>query len=501
MAFFTNKDKDFPPENWSYWYNKYAEWLAWYSGDPERLLQFYCMNRGQFETQDSRFWARIEREERATAVHLPAAGDICSMSADLLFAEAPKIRYDQKTTSGKRINEFMRENGFISKLLEGAEIAAAVSGCFLKLDIDPDVVGVPILSIIDTLHAFPTFKWGRLWSVLFWRVVKTENNGSTVWRLFEDREIIPNGLKIQFKLYRGTDATLGSEVELLSIDETAMLGLKDGVLEGMKGLGVVYVPNKKPNKLDLGSPTGINDFSVCIPLMDSLDFAWTSWMRDIELGMGQLLIDEELLDKRAPLGRVEEATFSKFQKAFMRLNLSEWRLGGENIKPIENVQFDLRVEEHSKTCERLFSEIIGRAGYSEKSFGLTDNTGRAESGSALRIRERKSLLTREKKSRYWQHAIWELLYQMQLMDISSNLSSSYEVQEVEIELEDSIIIDPKETSETIRNIDQARAASTFVKVKLLHPEWETEDIDTEVQTILKEQGISNPPFVDEDEII
>jgi hypothetical protein len=227
-------------------------------------------------------------------------------------------------------------------------------------------------------------------------------------------------------------------------------------------------------------------------------------MRDIELGMAQIIVDEELLER--PGGGIinqdsagAQARFNKFQRAFIRMNMTSWRMGGESgVKPIEPVQFDIRVDEHLKTCESLFFQIVTQCGYSPQSFGL-DIEGRAESGTALRIRERKSLLTREKKSRYWQPALWELLWQMQLLDVVSGLSPSYQPQEVDVELQDSVITDDIERSETLRNLDQARAISTYQKVKLLHPDWDEEDVEEEVKRILDDQGAGPMPFFDEEE--
>jgi hypothetical protein len=220
-------------------------------------------------------------------------------------------------------------------------------------------------------------------------------------------------------------------------------------------------------------------------------------MRDIEMGMAQVIVDEELLEK--PQGGLvnqdtNKARFNKFQRAFIRLNMSPWRMGGENVKPIEPIQFEIRVDEHLKTCESLFLQIVSLCGYSPQTFGLVEYGRQTDRGTALRIRERKSLLTREKKSRYWQTALWDLFYQMQQLDIASNLSSSYQIQEVDIELQDSVVNDSREQSETLRNLDQAKAISIWQKVKALHPDWDDKDVDAEVKRILDDQGLSPMPF-------
>jgi len=488
----------FPPEEGRAYYNKIVEWSAWYSGDPQRLLDLYSSTMYFSDTDIGRFWARIEAEERTGCVHLPVAGDIASTSADLLFSEIPQLSYDQKASGGDRITDFLKENGFMNILLEAAELSAALSGVFLKLDIEPELLKLPIVSIITPLQAIPYFWRGRLWEILFFRTVKESVSGETKWRLLELRRRVSGQLRIEYKLFKGNSEKIGYEVDLASIDETAELGLED-VSYTMDGLGCVYVPNRKPNRLMPNSPLGINDYSGVITLMDSLDFSWTSWMRDIELGMAQLLVDEELLER--PEGGIitqdtvtARSRFNKFQKAFIKLNLSSWRMGGENVKPIEPVQFELRVDEHLKTCETLLFQIIAQCGYSPQTFGLGIE-GYAESGTALHIRERKSLLTREKKSRYWQPAIRELIWQMQLLDMQSGLASkSYTAQEIEVVLQDSVVTDEKEKSETLRNLDQAKAVSTWTKIKMVHPEWNEEDVEEEAQRILDDQGAGSMPF-------
>lgn len=489
---FLNPGSSFPPPEMEYWYKKYDEWAAWYSGDPEELLKFYTIKALGNQTAQEKFWARIEQEERAGIIHIPLAGDIAMTSSNLLFSESPRFKYDEKSKAGERIKVFIDYNGFDNVLLEGAELSAALSGCLLKIDIEPELEKIPIVSILTPTQFLPYFWRGRLWEVLCFRTVKTTSAGA-IYRLFENRRRENGSLIIEYKLYKGTDDKVGKEIDFSEIDETANLTLEPMKYNNIDGLGCVYIPNMRPNKLVPGSYLGINDYSSSITMLDSLDFAWTSWMRDIELGLAQLLVDEEILEKQKSEsgGTVQFLNkFNKFRKAFIKLNLSSWRMGGEGgIKPIEQVQFSIRVDEHAKTCEQLFYQIVNQCGYSPQTFGLGIE-GRAESGTALKLRENKSQLTRMKKSRYWIPAVKQLLLQMQRLDKESRLSQMYEEQEVSIEIEDSIMTDSKELSETVKNLEQAKAISNYGKVKLLHPDWPEEDIITEVNRINNEDGLT-----------
>ena len=480
MAFPT-PNSEWPPKDWQYWFKKYYEWAAWYSGDPEELLRFYS---AAFDnTHKNRLWAKMEKEERSEVVHMPLAGDIATMSANLLFSEAPDIQYDRDKGGGDRIADFIKENGLINVLLEASEMSAALSGVYWKLNAVPSLIKLPILTILTPAQVFPEFTYGRLNAATSYRIVKEDDHGK-IWRLFEDRRRENGKLAVRFKLYEGTSDKVGKVVAFDAVADVEQIDLVDMAYE-MDGLGMGYVPNMRPNKLRPGSALGINDYHGCISLLDSLDAAWTSWMRDIELGMGQIFVDEDLLD--------ENGKYSKLQKAFVKLKMdtAKWSDGGK-YEPVKEVQFDIRHEAHQKTCESLVQDIVSRCGYSPQSFGL-DIEGRAESGTAMRIRERKSLLTREKKGRYWTPALWEMFWQMQQMDKAAQLTSqSYDPQEVAVVLQDSIIVDPKELSETIRNLDQAKAISAYQKVKTQHPDWDEETVEGEVKRILDESGVTEP---------
>jgi len=483
-----------PPTPWYKWYAKMSEWAAWYSGDPQELLNLYTSSMFFSEATEGRFWQRIESQERQGIVHLPAAGSIAATSADLLFSESPEFAYRETLPGADRLKAFIRENGIDSLLLESAELTAALSGVFLKLDADPGLLDLPIVTSVSPLQVIPVFDRGWLTEVLFWRVAKQSETGDRVWRLMELRRRDNGQLVIEYKLYEGTGDKVGRPVNLASIDETKSLGLVDMVYP-MNALGCVYVPNMRPNRLYPGTPIGINDYNGCITLLDSLDFAWTSWMRDIELGLGQVLVDSELLERS-----IDEVTgestlrLNKFNRAFLKLDMSSWRLGGENVEPIKPIQFELRVEEHRQTCETMLFQIVSMCGYSPQSFGMATE-GRAESGTALRIRERKSLMTRGKKARYWEQALLQLFKQAQMFDVASGLAKkNYEPVPVDITMNDSVITDPRENSEVMRNLEQALAVSTWTKVKMVNPDWDDAQVAAEVKRINDERGAGLTPY-------
>ena len=82
---------------------------------------------------------------------------------------------------------------------------------------------------------------------------------------------------------------------------------------------------------------------------------------------------------------------------------------------------------------------------------------------------------------------------LQQIDNASLLSPSrYEPQPVTVTMSDSIIETQVEMSETVRNLSMADAASTKIKVLMMHPDWTDEQVDEEVERIMREKGTLVP---------
>jgi hypothetical protein len=82
---------------------------------------------------------------------------------------------------------------------------------------------------------------------------------------------------------------------------------------------------------------------------------------------------------------------------------------------------------------------------------------------------------------------------MQLIDQKSGLTSNYEPQEVNVSLQDSLIHDPSETSQTIKNLAQASMISTKQAIREQHPDWNEDRVQEEFDEIMKENGAQPVP--------
>ncbi len=455
------------------------------------LANFYRYICGYSTTAKGRFWGKTYDDENRPLLHVPIAGDIAGVAADLLFSEEPSIEIPEASESGNRskaqkaqdrLDYIIERSGFVSTMIGAAEIAAALGGCYLKVDWDSEWYEVPIITICQPDVAFPTFGVaGDLRSVSFVREV--ERTQSKVWRHIEYHEA---GL-IEHTLYEGSDNSLGVRRPLEAHESTE--GLQDVIATGIDDLLVRYIPNRIPNRLFRGSPLGLSDYSGQEPLMDALDETFSLWVDDIRRARGRIIVPSQWLEKDDQSGKF---MFNEDRTVFVRLpNMGP---PGEEA-PLTVQQFEIRAQEHQQTALELLDRIITASGYSPQSFGLSIS-GRAESGTALRIRERKSLKTQQKKAAHFKPRIEDILHlALQVDRLYLNNETPVEFRP-RITFADSIQESMDELSKAVLTINQAEAASIQTKVEMLHPEWSYEQVQAEVQRIMEESGraVTEPDF-------
>ena len=369
-------------------------WAAWYSGDPQRLTA--DAQPQQNRTARLFFWKRRTPVGKPqSGLHMPLAGELASVSADLLFGDAFDLTVADKAAA-KRLDELRSETSLQNKLLEGAETCAALGGAYLRASWDKGLADEPFLTTMLPDHAVPEFRYGRLTAVTFWREVAGDAQKGVVLRHLErhERGVILHGL------YRGEKDLLGHAIDLKASPDTEglepVITLPDALA---KRLAVAYVPNVLPDKRRPTSPQGRADVEGCESLLDALDETYTSWMRDIRLGKSRIVVPADALEPAVfGGGRGAGKSFDADREVFTELEVDPQHM---DITP---VQFDLRTAEHAETALHLFERIVSEAGYSPQTFGLKIE-GRAESGTALRLREARTFKTMARKQRYWAPAL------------------------------------------------------------------------------------------------
>lgn len=465
----------FPPIDWLW--RGYEINSAWYSGDPSQLVKLPA-------DESKRFWKSTEEIK----VHLPIAADIAAISAGMIFSESPKITADDERTQ-ERIDEITEANAFYSVLLQAAELAGVFGGVFLKWTWDSAVDTFPRLFAVPADCGLPVWRGGKLIGVKLWSIVRKDEDTGAVWRT---EEIYTDDGHIRTRLLKGDESNLGSAVSLDSIDETR--GMMEDVQSGTGMLLATYVPNMLPNRKYPHVRFGRSDFDGLYGLFDALDEAYSALQRETRLTKTTVIVPAEYLRKRDaifglenPVCKATQWVYSNDSGVFTALDIDSDRTSN----PVTIINPEIRAEQRLALCDDLIRRIWSAAGYSPQSAGI-DISGSAESGTALNVRERRTIRTTEVKKTHWWHALHDIVRAMLALDAAVFRSGVKPDAGITIELPSNTQPDISQMAEVLEQLERAGAMSTETKVELLHPDWDEERRAEEVERIRQERGTSYP---------
>lgn len=486
-----DRNQPWPPSKLKVAFDAMNCWDAWYGGDPERLTALYgggasgplprpIQHGTGMVSRIARWWWGTPPApgEQRTKLHVPIAGDICGASSDLLFSEAPILRVDDPKTQERL--DVIADEGMHASLQTAAEVAAALGGVYLRPVYDQNLRDRPWLDSVHADRAVPEFSWGQLAAVTFWHVVADDGKG-TVYRHLERHD--PG--QVSHGLYKGDDDSLGMSVPLEEHPATARyakLVNEQGAIESpYEGLSSVYIPNVNSRRwrgVQALTNLGRSDLESIEPLMDALDEAYASWMRDIRLGKGRVLAPNAYLENQGP-GR--GATYNPDQEIYAGLEI----LPKSGDSALEIVQFDIRVAAHRDTVNDLIDQILRSAGYSGQTFGRGGDI--AITATEVTARERRSMTTRGRKVLRWQAGLAHALDALLAVD-AAVFNSGVKPQRPVVEFGDSVSEDPLTLANTLSFIATAEAASTEWKVRRLNPDYDDTLVKAEVARIHAEAG-------------
>lgn len=524
-----------PPQPWDIAFARFRELDALYTGDTATLQEIYSGQAGaapSTHTVNGRRYrggiigslskmflgTPVVPDEQRMRMHLPLAADLCTLSSDLLFGEAPQILFrrpdDVQGTADTtvkwshqaqgRLDEVIATDYAHTELLLGGEYAAALGGAYLAVAWDHEVADhvFPKAYAADT--AIPTFRHGRLASVKLWSEYR---DGDEVYRLVEEHQ--PG--KIEYTLYRGTDRTLGQPVQIDSREETAHyatlrtpadLNVPEGMLSesvaigtGTDRLAVAYMPNARPvrdwRKLGPLAHLGRSDLDGIQDELDKVDMVWSSLMRDVETGQGRLVVPEDMLQLSGEPGK--GASFDMYRQVFTPVSGTLGK-AADGSGPMSIVQFSIRVEEHLSVIEALKKEIASAVGYSQAHLGVDGAKGArtateidADLSDSERTRDKKALYAKAALAR-WSLAALEIDRAVFGGPDLGDLSSQPDVVFAPVSQ-----ADPEKMARTAQLMDAARAASRETIVRTIHPDWDEDEVKAEADAIRAELQAGTAP--------
>ena len=449
----------------------YEMFSAVYSGNPRDL---------RATARIRSFWRRASKQK----IHVPIAADIAATSSDLLFGEEPQIMaVDEREIPidrvQSRLEAISRHSNLHALICEAAESCSALGDVYLKILWDREREIFPQLRVIQGDSAYPEYQMGSLVAIHIFTVLDTGGGQGIV----RTHETYSPGL-VETEMYLGSEESLGTR---LGNEELQKVGLSPVSPVPGNLMLAAHIPNIRPNRMFRGSYMGRSDFDNLRDLMDALDETYSSWIRDIRLGKARLLVPAEYLRRTGEdlfgNGRaVPTFEFDEDVETLVALDVDTDR-GGNTITPS---QFAIRADDHMKTCQDLIQKIVSGAGYAPQTFGINIE-GMAQSGTALRIREKKSYSTTGKKQAYWQDSLETLL--TALLHLDANLypdaGSSLDAH-VHVRFPTVFTNDLPTMASSLSMLNTARAMSTEVKVEMLHPDWTRGQISSEVERIYRE---------------
>lgn len=495
------KDTAWPPQPWDYAYRVWAENDAWYVGDTEALKNLYMPNsvskpthsvngqpyRGGIVGNMRRwFWGTpTPANESRTRLHISAPADVAQMSADLLFAEPPKFTLEGAQAAKDRLDLIANRPDFQAMLPQAGEHASAFGAAALVTSWDTSISDTVFLREAAADVIVPEFRLGQLSALTLWTQYV---DGSIVYRHLERHE--PGA--IFHALYQGSMNGLGRQVPLQDRPETAPLAelvnsdgfIPTGITRLTASL-MLNLPAKAWRKKGDLSLIGRSDFTADVKgLFDSLDAAWSSWMRDLELGRARLVVPQAMLENTGP-GR--GAYFDVDRELFTPVQAP----GMVNGSSIEQVQFNIRVQEHRDTCDALYERILVAAGLKDADPDPMRSSARTatEVNDANRASER----TRQKKLVYARQALAEQVsVALEIDGLVFPGKGGGKFPEPTVEFVERSQIDPEKLSRTIQAFRAATVLSIETGVRMAQPDLDDAEVDAEVERIKAEQGVSVP---------
>lgn len=211
--------------------------------------------------------------------------------------------------------------------------------------------------------------------------------------------------------------------------------------------------------------------------MSNLDLAYTSWMRDLELGRSRLIVASYLLERNAP---GNGARFDTDQKLFTPMEFPPNIGTAGGVDPIRQVQFAIRVEEHRSTCQELTEIILRGASFSAQTFGEDEN-GNAMTATGVVSKDSRTMRTRRKMLAPETTGLQAIVRKMLAMDGAPDDT-------VTVVFQDGAEDQPLTVAQTVQALRVAEAASDETIVRIVNPDWDDTAVLAEVAKIQEARG-------------
>lgn len=396
----------------------------------------------------------------------PVPRMISRASANMLYGEPPEISTENDSDQA-RYDFIVDENGLTAELVRGALMSSSEGDVWGRVIVRPDILDCPIIDFSSRRNVIPEFSGRFLTAATF--VHEWTEGYTEVFRLFERH----SAGAVDHVLYKGTSVSLGDKINLNAYGRTQ--GMPERVLTGIPTPLVQFIPNS----VDSDPTRGYSDYRGLEQRFLSLNAAETVGHNNVLLtGQKRAMIDSAYTQN----GGVPKGD------TFLIRRADDAMAGDSKSKGIDVLEYTFEATELVAWVDHIVDISLTAAGIAPQLVGRSVDGG-AISGTALKLKAAHSLLEASGKGRHFDRGLKKLLRYAAIIDSRRTTEGGFgrkwsaPDELVTIERADPMPRDDMEAAQILVLLTNAEAVSTEEKVRLVHPEWDEDQVQEEVQKL------------------
>lgn len=425
----------------------------------------------------------VSPERAKVYTPVPLTREMARYSAALLFSDPPKVTLqgaDEMEDSGidaehphqDLLDRILEANGLDPFLQAAAEQVAVEGRGAIRIIRDDEVAGgEPYLTHVSEDQIVWDVRHGRavVGGACIQEYTRETVGQDDYYRLMEWHGVDPEfGGYIRRRLYQGKSFRLGEDVPLDAIPETA--GFEEEEWTGLDVPTLIRWDNV---------PGGYSDVAGVDALLERLDEAESLFVLKGRRSTPLTFADRSLADESGDvdLEGVILTGDSNMDAEF----------GSSVTRTVEVAQPQLQTDEHKGWIDHLREMILTHTGYSQSSWGIGE-LGRSDSGTALKLRQGRTLHTRSGKERMAVEAITNALAAAMAWSDGDGAERAAKDYRPLVMLGDGLPFDSMERAQEVATRRTAGVVSLWQAVREQHPDWLEEDVQAEVERIREEEA-------------
>lgn len=492
------------------------EYRIWYIGSSLLLREFY--NNKASRTTLNYFWHRAPANYRMVHSGVPCL--IARAMGQVVFGSGYNLNvsvYNENADKSDELSEQAKSLimglqdaiDFNAKVKEAAETESWSGGVFFKLSHDISVSNFPILETATIREAEVIKVRGITQAIIFKFYYTYEKRQYKLEEIYtQDANKDAN---IVYRLYLRDTKGEEKAVDLYSIPQTRAMFLNENeesilndngvvVYKGLKSMLAFYKPNRLPSHEFIDLDVGASDYEGAVDSFDALDEVYSEMVSEVRnnktIRYTPKTMMKKYIDDAGNIVTLEADGFVTNYEV-TNSNLDQDAKDKINITNIEDKQDSLK----SKYMAFL-SSVVNQAGLSPFALGITGLEAVNSSAESQQERNKVTLQTRAEKHETWKPFTEKLLiatlslnYWMRsnFKDIEQpfeNLDLNYNNTDIDVEFNAYTYPKPEELILTWGGAKTSGVSSTKEAVRNIHPDWDDERIDEEVNLIRYKQGMS-----------